>query len=50
MKKGKTNKNKAKANPSKMREKDVRNLEMSLKDEADGFYHYENTLDKYIKE
>lgn len=46
MKKQANNKT-AKKNPSKATEKDIRNLEMSLKDEADGFYHFENELADY---
>lgn len=34
-------------NPSKARKEDLRNLEMSLKDEANGFYHFENELADY---
>lgn len=36
-----------KVNPSKARKVDVSNLEMSLKDEANGFYHFENELADY---
>ncbi len=36
-------------NPSKAREEDLRNLEMSLKDEADGFYHFEDELSDYLE-
>lgn len=39
-----------KKNASSAREKDVRNLEMSLKDEATGFYDFENSLDDYIED
>lgn len=45
--KKKTSKN-TKKNASAAREEDVRNLEMSLKDEATGFYDFENALDDYI--
>lgn len=39
-----------KLNSSKARDVDMQNLEMSLKDEADGFYHFENSLDEYIED
>lgn len=38
------------ANPSKARQTDVDNLEMSLKDEANGFYRFENDLAKRVKD
>ena len=49
MKKQANNKT-VKKNPSKATEKDIRNLEMSLKDEADGFYHFEDSIDEYIED
>lgn len=49
MKNNQNAKNK-KVNPSAAREKDVRDLEMSLKDEANGFYHFENAVDDYIED
>lgn len=50
MKNTDSKKHNKKNNPSKARDVDARNLEMSLKDEADGFYHFENSVDKYIEE
>lgn len=50
MKTNKKSKKAGKKNPSAMTEKDVSNLEMSLKDEADGFYHFENSIAEYIDE
>ncbi len=39
-----------KTNPSKARQIDVDNLEMSLKDESDGFYNFENELAERVKD
>lgn len=39
-----------KKNSSTARDVDKQNLEMSLKDEADGFYHFEDKLDEYIED
>ena len=51
MKKIKNNKKQAKSktNPSAARGIDAANLEMSLKDEADGFYHFEDELSDYLE-
>ncbi len=38
-----------KKNPSKATAKDVANLEMSLKDEDDGFYNFEEELEDYFE-
>lgn len=40
---------KTKTNPSKARGVDAANLVMSLKDEADGFYHFEDELSDYLE-
>lgn len=40
---------KTKTNPSKARGIDAANMEMSLKDEADGFYHFEDELSDYLE-
>ncbi len=43
------NKARSKTNPSKARAVDAANLEMSLKDEADGFYNFEDELSDYLE-